>query len=123
MADETEVGEGYSTTNFRGPRVVNEYADRSVKNHLITEIELKGLGRTTTFMTLAFSVAAWAIGFGLDSVREYQLAGEEERSVALNWILVNAVIAVPFLIAGIVNLYHRYTIVRDVRKGHAEQNE
>ena len=118
MDDNTKTKEPSASTVTIGPTIINKYTNRSMKNYLITDTELRGLTRSTTIITVTFAIAASAIGFGFDSVREYQLAGIENKDIALNWIWMTAVVAIPFLIFGCIGLWHRHGIIKDVTQSN-----
>ncbi len=118
MDDNTRTQEQSASTVTSGPTIINEYANRSMKNYLITDTEIRSLRISTKITTVTFTIAAAAIGFGFDSVREYQLAGIENQDIALNWIWMTAFVAIPFLIFGCIGLWHGRGILEDVTQSN-----
>lgn len=102
------------TESTRGPQIVNQSTDRTMKYYSVAEIELRGLRNSSTFMTVCFSIATSAVGLGIDSYKEYHLTGNEG---ALPWAIALVIIAVPFLAFGIYSAKHRRGIEGDIRSG------
>ena len=117
MDDNTRTKEQSASTVTIGSTITNEYANRSMKNYLINDTEIRSLRISAKITTVAFPIAAAAIGFGFDSVREYQLAGIENKDIALSWIWMTAFVAIPFLIIGCIGLWHGRGILEDVTQG------
>jgi hypothetical protein len=97
----------------RGPQVYNETADRTMKYFSVAEIELKSITQSSTLTTVGLSVTTWALGFAIESYRDYKSGNVE----AWPWVLAAFFVAVPFLIIGIVGIVQGNNIMRDIKQG------
>jgi len=101
-----------ANTGNRGPQIINQSADRTMKCYLITEVELRALTRNDTRTAFCFSVAAAAITLGVDALR----SANTGTPASLPWAIASGVVAAPFLVFGIVGLFDRQGILKELRK-------
>ena len=100
--------------SHRGPQIINETADRTMIYYLVSRVELKSLRLYSLHMTASFSILGGALGFGLESYREYDISGNSD---ALPWVFACVLVGIVGLVFAALSTYNWFNVQRDIESG------
>lgn len=109
------MGSPESITPPPGGQVYNVSVDREMTYYPVSEMELKAIGRASTFATVCFTVFGITVSIAIGAARDAMKQGATPADAAAAWAWAFGIVAVVFLVFGIVQLVDRSTILKELR--------